>query len=97
MDCFGRAERDGELNLYYCAQCCKIVSRNSKKKKIKCDDSGKISSLNLIESSESLAYVLRKKFLSSAFDISTYKPKEVALLETAFEQGVVVTFNAFKK
>lgn len=86
-------------NLYFCKDCCSIHVRDSAAKKIKsyCRDNDKDCYLVKIESVHDLAKKLRKRFLNNNINLKSFTPKERQFLHLAFEQGVWVTYNAFKK
>lgn len=85
-------------NKYNCNLCGKIVSRDSDKKWIKsyCDERGKYSRLMKIEFNHKLVDKLCKEFLPNNFDLSSFKEKEILLLESAFVQGANVMMNYLK-
>lgn len=86
------------MNYFLCNKCDGITARDSNKKKIKsmCDETGKDSTLVLIESADKLAVKLRKKYLKNIVDLASFKPIDRTFLEIAFEQGAKIVFNRLK-
>jgi len=85
-------------NIYKCRLCGKIVNRDSDKKWIKsyCDQHRKYSRLMRIELNDKLIDELCKEFLPNYFELSSFKEREILLLESAFSQGAAVMMNLLK-
>ncbi len=79
---------------YHCEQCNKITRRKSSRIKIKsyCDSTGKDTFLVKINNADDIAEKMSTVFLKNQFDLKTFKPKEVELLNIAFEQGLICCY-----
>ena len=86
------------MNWYHCSNCNVITQRNSKKKTIKstCEITDKKSTLVRVDDALKLAIKLRKRFLKNHFDLKNISKSERRMLELAFEQGSMVTFNGIR-
>lgn len=87
------------VNLYVCPGCMQIVKRTSDKKSMKshCLELNKEFMIQRIDNPDDVIVKMRKRFLKGRFDLTSFDTDHRAFLESAFEQGATVMFNAVKE